>query len=74
MLFSILAIPFFFAIETRFGLLATMILSIKSLQLLVFERPQKNEAISLYFGAIFFAVLSSLLSYYILLLSGAING
>ena len=72
-LFTTLPILFFFAIETRFGLLATVVLSIKAVQLFTTQKPSNGEALALYFGATLFTILAALLSYYTLLLSGVLN-
>jgi len=68
-----LGVCLFFAIETRFGLLATIVFSIKSMQLLLYNRPRGSEMIALAIGSFFFLLSTSLLSVYILSLSGALN-
>lgn len=72
-LVTTLAVCLFFAVETRFGLFATIVLSIKSMQLMLYNHPKDNEAIALTVGAFFFLASTSLLSAYVLLLSGALN-
>jgi len=68
-----LGVCLFFGVETRFGLLATMVLSIKAVELTMYYRPHRGEAVAVMFGLLMFVCTTSLLSIYVLSLSGALS-
>ena len=61
-----LGVCLFVGVETRFGLLATIVLSIKSVELMMYHRPQGGELMALIFGLVSFLCVTSLLSIYVL--------
>jgi len=72
-LFITLGTVMFFSVETRFGLLSTIILSINAANLFISHKPKGYELLSLVFSAVLFVLVSSLLSLYILSFSGALS-
>jgi len=71
-LFFTLAVTALIAVETRFGLLATTVLSIRSIELFT-EKISKQETFALVYSTILFLAATSLLSIYVLSYSGALS-
>jgi hypothetical protein len=67
-----LAVTTITAVETRFGLLATASLSLLAAELVLNGRLEAREWIPVGFGLVFFLAATSLLSVYVLALSGAL--
>jgi hypothetical protein len=65
-----LAVTTITAVETRFGVLATAVFSLFAAELLIRGRPAAREWLPLGFGLVLFLLTSSLLSVYVLALSG----
>jgi hypothetical protein len=68
-----LAVTTITGVETRFGLLATASLSFFAAELLTVEKMEAREWLPLGFGLALFLLVSSLLSVYVLALSGALS-
>ena len=67
-----LAVTTIVAVETRFGVLATAALSLLAAELALNGKMDAREWVPLSFGLAFFLAVSSLLSVYVLALSGAV--
>lgn len=72
-LLATLAVTALIAVETRFGMLATLILSLRTIEFLLAKDIQKTEAISIAFGSFCFLLSSSILSIYVLSYSGLLS-